>query len=137
MKMMHQIDGVRIDVATKISKTFTLEFPGRRVDGHPVLGQVALSKGSHVKLIISEECVTAKTPPYELVKLLADTFHVTDPKDFTLLNLALSDVSADSILSVFNQHGIRVDGLTLGKLRRSLTVASFRQMLTSGWHREH
>lgn len=111
---MRQVDEIEVDVATRLTQTFTLDLPDGRVGGRPVAEHVTLTKGRNVKLTISEACINAPTPSYKLVTLLAEAFHITDPKHFPLLHLALSDESPVTILAAFLQHGIAVEGLTMG-----------------------
>ena len=109
-----QLEGMRASVATKIAVTFTLDLPNKKVEGNPVSGEAMVTKnGRLVGLVLSEGCAAADTPPYALVKLMADTFHVAE-KHFLLLHMVLSDMSVESLFSTFTQHGIFVKGLDLG-----------------------
>jgi hypothetical protein len=120
-----QLEDMRASIATKIAVTFTLDLPTKKVEGNPVSGEAMMTKnGPLVGLVLSEGCAAADTPPYALVKLLADTFHVAE-KHFSLLHMALSDTSVESTFSTFTQHGIFVKGLDLGtcaELLCSITV---------------
>jgi len=104
---------MRVNIATKIAVNFTLNLPSK-LEGNPVSGEAMMKSNGHpLTLILSEKCAAADTPPYELVKLMADMFQVPE-KHFSLLHMALSDMSAESILSIFTQHNIPVKGLNLG-----------------------
>jgi hypothetical protein len=112
--VLQQLDEMRASVATKIAVTFTLDLPTKKVEGNPVSGEAMMTKnGRLVGLVLSEGCAAADTPPYALVKLMADTFHVAE-KHCPLLHVALSDMSVESTFSTFTQHGIFVKGLNLG-----------------------
>lgn len=111
--VLHQADHMLVSVATKIAVTFTLDLPSKKVVGNSVPGEAIITRTGHLNLVLSEKCAAAEIPPYELVKLMADTFHVPET-GFSLLHMALSDISVESISSIFTQHGVYVKGLNLG-----------------------
>ncbi|KAI3318140.1 hypothetical protein HD806DRAFT_549483 [Xylariaceae sp. AK1471] len=111
-----QIDGIRVNVATEVAQTFTLNLFGAEIHGSPIRGQVSLcNTGRLLSLVMTEECAAAKTPPYELVKLMADFCGIKDSSHFSLLYMALGDLSLESISSTFAQHGLHPKGLVFGK----------------------
>ena len=117
--VLRQLDEIRVDVATAIEKIFTIDSGnGRTVEGNPVVSHAAILKGTPLRLVVSQQCATTKTPPYELVKVLADALFVTNPRDFPLLHLALSDEGLGSIRSVFadNGHHVDIDTALLGNI---------------------
>jgi hypothetical protein len=116
--VLRQVDEMRVNITTRINKTFILDLSDRRVEGSPVKAHAAFISGPPPSLVVSEECAAAKTPSYEVVRLLADTFQITDPKSFPLLYTALSDMNASlqSIRSSFTQQGVYVQGPELGAL---------------------
>ena len=118
--ILRQIDGIRVNVATKIAVNFTLNLLGKKVEGKPVHGEATLqTNGDQLTLFLSEECAAADTPSYELVKLMAETLQVPE-KYFSLLHMALSNMSVKSILSTFAQQRVAVKGLSLGIDSRSV-----------------
>ena len=118
-----QIEEVRVDVATDMSQTFTLNLAGTEIHGSPVRGQVSLSNtADSLSLLMTEECAAAQCPPYELVNLLADVCGIKDPNHYSLLNTTLSSSSLEEISSTFTQQGISVRGLVFGTPRTSYLV---------------
>lgn len=112
---MHQIDEVRVNVVTEISKTFKLVVSGTEIHSSPVRGQVSLSHtGDFLNVLMTDECAGAKCPPYELVTLVADACEIKDPKHLSLLLTALSNSSMESIYSAFAEQGIYIKGLVFG-----------------------
>lgn len=104
---VHQLDEVRVSVATYISQTFTLNLAGTEIHGSPVRGQVSLSStGNQLNLLLTEKCAAAKCPPYELVSLIASALGINGPNHYSLLY--------ESISSAFTQQGIYVKGLVFG-----------------------
>ena len=117
MTIARQIEQVRVNVATEISKTFLLNLDGTEVHGNPVRGQVSLSYAeSLLNILMIEECAEAKCPPHELVTLIAEACKITDMKHFSLLYTVLSNSNMESIISAFTQQGMHVKGLVLGIL---------------------
>ena len=116
--IVHQIEEVRVSVATDISQTFMLDLAGTEIHGSPVRGQVSLSyTGSLLNLLMTEECAAAKRPPYELVSLIADACEIKDPNHHSLLYTALSSSSMENISSTFTQQGVYIKGLVFGMPR--------------------
>jgi hypothetical protein len=110
-----QVEGIRVKTATGIAQTFVLNHRGTEIHGRPVGGEGAASCAGHLlTLTITEKLAAAKTAPYEFAKLLVGFFRIKDPNHFSLLYMALSDLSMESIVSTFAQHGIPVTGLVLG-----------------------
>ena len=114
-----QMEEVRVSVATNISQTFTLNVAGAEIRGSPVRGQVSLSHTEDLlNLLMTEDCVAAKYPPYELVSLIADACGIEDPNHYSLLYTALSSPSLERISSTFTQQGIYIKGLVFGTPRK-------------------
>src|SRR2546421_1193215 len=98
MTIVRQMEQVRVNVATDISKTFLLNLDGTEIHGSPVRGQVSLSYAENLlNLLMIEECAEAKCPPHELVTLIAEACEITDAKHFSLLYTVLSNSSMESI----------------------------------------
>jgi hypothetical protein len=57
---------------------------------------------------MTEKCVTAQSPPYELVSALAPVLDIKDPGHFSLLYTALSKSGVDSTVSAYARQGIQV-----------------------------
>lgn len=113
--IVRQIDEVRVSVAADISRTFTLDLAGTNIYGSHVRGQVSLSyTGNSLNLLMTEECAAAKCPPCELVSLIADACEIKGPNHYSLLYIALSSSSMESISSTFTQQGICIKGLVFG-----------------------
>jgi hypothetical protein len=112
------VEEIRVKTATGIAQTFVLNHRGIEIHGRPVSGRGAVSCAGHLlTLTVTEELAAAKTAPYELARLLVEFFHIKDPNHFSLLYMALSDLSMETIVSTFAQHGIPVTGLVLGMQR--------------------
>jgi hypothetical protein len=102
-----------------VVQTFTLKVAGAEIRGNPIPGEVSLYNSSRdLSLIMTEECAAVKTPPLEFVKLIADFCGIKNSSHFSLLYMALSDLSVESISSTFAQHGLRPKGLVDGMLRK-------------------
>jgi hypothetical protein len=92
-----------------------LNLSGTEIHGSPVRGQVSLSyTGNLLNLLMTEECAAATCPPYELVALIADTCEIKDANHYSLLYIALSNSSIESIFSTFTQQGIYIKGVVFG-----------------------
>jgi hypothetical protein len=113
---------VRVSVATDITQTFLLNQRGTEIHSNPVGGQVSLSyTGNMLNLLMTEECATSKSPPYELVALIAEVCEIKDTNHYSLLHTALSKSSRESLLSTFAQQGIYIRGLAFGMSWRYLS----------------
>jgi hypothetical protein len=115
MTIVRQIEEVRVSVATNISQNFMLNIAGTEILGGDVRGQVSISYTENfLNLLMTEECVVAKCPPYELATLIADACGIKDPKHFSLLYTTLSNSSLESINTSFKEQGIYIKGLVFG-----------------------
>jgi hypothetical protein len=125
INVVRQIEGVRVSVATDITQTFVLNIGGKEIIGGEVRGQVALSyTEGFLNLLMTEDCATAKCPPYELANLIADVCGIKNPKDFSLLYTALSNPSLESIYSTFKEQGIYVKDLVFGVYESKIRLNS-------------
>lgn len=112
-----QLDEIRVNVATLVAQSFTLSLPGKGlIVGSEVPGDACLAKnGCLLTLSMTQDCIESKTPPYQLVKLMADYCSIKDSGHFSLLYMVLSDLSIENLSSLFCQHGLRVTGQTFSR----------------------
>jgi hypothetical protein len=81
-----------------------LDLPNAKIHGNPLRGQVSLSyTGNLLNLPLTEECVAAKSPPYELVNIIAEACEIKNPNHYSLLYTGLSGSSMESIFSTFTR----------------------------------
>jgi hypothetical protein len=121
-----QLDGLRVSVTTEVSQTFSLNLKGTIIQGRSVSGQVSLSRNHNLfHLVMIQECAKAKTPPYDLLSLIADACAIQNPVHYSLLYTLLGNSNLEEIYSVFSHRGLHVEGIDFGRfLRYYLVVRS-------------
>ncbi|KAH7202459.1 hypothetical protein DER44DRAFT_669606 [Fusarium oxysporum] len=115
-KILGQLDNIRVSITTEVSQTFSLNFKGTIIQGRSVAGQVSLSRSHNLfHLFMTEECAKAKTPPYDLLSLIADACSIRNPVHYSLLCTLLGNSDLEEIYSVFCHRGLYVPGIDFGR----------------------
>jgi hypothetical protein len=105
-----QIANVQASTAAEIVVQYTLRVGFTEISGTSENGELASSSTNEMlQLFMTEECISADCPSFDLIELIADHCSINNPKHRSLIYTALSDENSLRIQTTFRKQGLHVD----------------------------
>ncbi|KAM3089563.1 hypothetical protein ACMFMG_001147 [Clarireedia jacksonii] len=103
-----QLKRATVSIASRVTYTYSLMYNGVRCQGKEKEGKAALSSKEILQLFIAEKAVSHRSPPVEIVDLLAEYLKIQNPLHLRLLFTVFSQRHIGDIKAAFDMHGIHV-----------------------------
>ncbi|KAI0406032.1 hypothetical protein F4802DRAFT_560462 [Xylaria palmicola] len=104
----HELDNLRVTMASEICRAYTLRCNGKEITGAPGKAQVAIFWTGVPRLYVAQGAMRSHGAPTELVEVLAEHYKIQSTTKLTLLFTALGNHELSYIQNVFKMHGIHV-----------------------------
>ncbi|KAI1426993.1 hypothetical protein F5Y12DRAFT_793314 [Xylaria sp. FL1777] len=107
-KKSHELDDLRVSMASEILHTHTLKYNDKEIRGAPGKAQVAVLWTGAPRIYIAQGAMRSHAAPTELIEAFAERFKIKSTTKLTLLFTALGHHDMRRIHNVFKMHGIHV-----------------------------